>query len=141
MKQYFAPYYNWEDFKNGMYEIPKEESRTMEIEKSVLLLSDSDSFNVLCETVLREWKISSMVNLTNTSCNRRAWLGQASCNYKYKVTETSTRMAWAELSEEKQIYANEIATKWIKIFESNYEREIRKIYPRVGRQMLLRWDS
>jgi hypothetical protein len=50
LKQIYAHYEHWEDFKAGMY---------------------------LTEAV--------EVNLSNTNCNRRAWLGQAACCYRFSV--------------------------------------------------------
>lgn len=122
---------------NGMYEIPdSEENKGIQITNAIKVLSDNLLFDELCNTVIKEWVISSKVNLTNNSCNRRAWLGQAACSYKFTVTETCTRIAWGILSEQERISANSIADKWIKIFESNYERENRKIHFPMGEKLL-----
>ena len=80
--------------------------------------------------------ISAKVNLTNISCNRRAWLGQACCSYKFNVSETSTRLAWGLITEKQRIESNAIADKWIKIFEQSYERENRKIHFQMGEKLL-----
>jgi len=137
MKQFFADFHVWEDYINGMYEIPDiEENKGIQITNAIKILSDNLLFDELCRLVLEEWIVSSKVNLTNTSCNRRAWLGQAACSYKFNVTETCTRIAWGILNEQERISANAIADKWIKKFESKYENENRKIHFPMGEKLL-----
>ena len=81
-----------------------------------------------CIEVIENWTISTKVNLTNKQCNRKAWLGQASCNYKYKVPEILTRIAWSKLDIIQQYEANEIAQKVINSYELNYEKKDTKLY-------------
>ena len=64
------------------------------INKSIELLSDSDMFLEVCKKVVKDWPVSTAVNLTNLSCNRRAWLGQASCCFNHGATELITRELW-----------------------------------------------
>ena len=137
MKQFFAEYIYWEDYQNGMYDIPNsEQEKGEQITNAIKILSDKNMFDEICSFVLSEWNISSKVNLTNISCNRQAWLGQSACSYKFKVTETCTRIAWSLLSDKQRIEANLIADKWIKIFESNYESQNRKIHYPMGEKLL-----
>lgn len=137
MKQFFAPFLEWEDYENGMYDIPNfEEEKGKQITNAIKVLSDKNLFDEICKCILSEWVVSSKVNLTNISCNRKAWLGQAACSYKFDVTETCTRIAWSLLSEQQRIEANLVADKWIKTFESNYERENRKIHYPMGEKLL-----
>lgn len=137
INQFFAPFIYWEDYRNGMYDYPNsEEEKGEQITNAIKVLSDKNLFDEVCKSVLTEWKISSKVNLTNISCNRQAWLGQAACSYKFQITETCTRIAWGLLSEQQRIEANLIADKWIKIFEKNYERENRKIHTPMGEKLL-----
>lgn len=123
MEQYFEHYEKWEDYINGMYNIPKAEDQEGFCLLALKLLSDKHLFLIACKDVLNTWKISSKVNLTNTGCNRRAWLGQASCCIKYNVPEMCTRMAWGRLTEQQQFEANIIAEMVINSFENNYERQ------------------
>jgi hypothetical protein len=123
MEQVFEHYEKWEDFKNGMYNIPKSEDEEKYCLLAMELLSNKEMFLGACKNVLSKWKISSKVNLTNTGCNRRAWLGQASCNLIHNVPETCTRMAWARLTDQQQFDANTIAEMVINSFEVNYERQ------------------
>lgn len=136
MKQFFAPFLDWEDYKNGMYVTPSYEEINTECLNAIKMLQDRALFDETCKLVLDNWIISSKVNLTNVSCNRRAWLGQASCSYKFKSTETSTRIAWGMLTDKQRIDANSIADKHIRIFVKNYERENRKIHYPMGEKLL-----
>lgn len=117
MRQIHHPYYEWEDFKNGMYETVFENEEVL-IQKAIDVLSDPVEFYILCLFVLEEWKIASDVNLSNRACNRKAWLGQAACCYKSKVPELLTREAWQRLSEEQRFAANVIAKKIVDKYES-----------------------
>lgn len=137
MKQFFAKFLDWEDYINGMFDVPNlEDEEKIEIENSITMLSDTTMFDETCKLVLFNWVISSKVNLTNVSCNRRAWLGQAACSYKFNSCETSTRFSWGLLTENQRIEANAVADKWIRIFENNYERENRKIHYPMGEKLL-----
>jgi hypothetical protein len=45
------------------------------------------------QKVVFDWVICTEENLSNSSCNRRAWLGAVACNYKLSVNEKTVRMA------------------------------------------------
>lgn len=132
MNQFYSEYTLWEDYKNSMYDnnydINKEDEM---IEKAKSLLCDTKLFLTVCYEVVQFWNISTKVNLTNKNCNRRAWLGQAACNYRYKVPEILTRKAWAKMDDYQRQEANKVADKIINIFEKNYEKENRRLYNKV----------
>ena len=128
MKQFFKEYNYWEDYINGMYEFPKQKDEEIFINLAMEMLSNKDLFLNTCKEVLINWTISSKVNFTNKQCNRKAWLGQAACNYKYKVPEICTRTAWGKLSIEQQNEANKIAEKIIISFEFNYGKKDIELY-------------
>ncbi len=123
MQQFFEKYTLWEDYLNGMYEPYNSANEENYVSLAVLLLTDCNLFLNTCNLILINWPISSKVNLTNKSCNRKAWLGHAACNYKYKIPEVCTRIAWSKLSEEQKERANEVAIQVIKSFEEKYETE------------------
>lgn len=127
MKQFFSEYTEWEDFKNGMYVTSVNNFYELEIE-AIKILTNESLFFSLAKSVISNWIISSKVNLTNTSYNRRAWVGQASCCYGKGIPEVVTRSAWSKLSDSEKIKANNIADKIIKSFEVNYEKSNNKIH-------------
>lgn len=128
MKRIYYPYYEWEDYINGMYDPPSVFNTT----KAKELLSNQSEFLITSMNVLREWPKSADVNLSNISCNRQAWIGQAACCYKYGIPEIVTRQAWAELDKETQREANRTADKIIRA----YEIRSPEIYQNMGAKML-----
>lgn len=123
MKRVYFNFEEWEDFQNGMYETEIHEKDLL-IEKAKMVLSDLNLFNDACIEVFDKWKKSTAVNMTNTGCNRRAWIGQSACSIAYNVPEILTRQAWAELTTEQREKANRIAD----IHILNYTRQWRKKY-------------
>lgn len=128
MKQKYARYWEWEDYQNGMYEVPNHKEEAKLTKLAIKMLSNKELFLNTCKEVLINWTVSSPVNLTNKQCNRKAWLGQAACSYKYKVPEICTRNAWGKLSKEQQNEANKVAEKIITSFELNYEKKDNQLY-------------
>jgi len=128
MKQFYKEYNYWEDYINGMYEFPKQKDEEKYILLAIEMLTNNELFLNTCKEVLINWTISSRVNLTNKQCNRKAWLGQASCNFKYKVPEICTRIAWGKLNINQQNEANKIAEQVINSFELKYEKQDTELY-------------
>jgi hypothetical protein len=131
MEQVYEHYEKWEDFKNGMYCLTslKDEQQIIKAKK---ILSNTKLFKQVLEELIIKWPVSTAVNLTNKSINRRAWLGAAACSFKYGVTEVNTRNAWAELNDLQRFEANTVAEIIIKIYEEKNTR----IHPSVGKKML-----
>jgi hypothetical protein len=70
--------------------------------------------------MILSWPISANVNLSHTSRNRQAWIGQASCCFNHGANERSTKIAWRQLRIKQQIKANLTADKVIVQWERNY---------------------
>ena len=118
MKRIYHHYNLWEDCKNGILENNFSELEEEELTiKAKELLCDKEEFYKIALKVITEWKYSSEQNLSNTSRNRQAWIGQASCCYKCKVPEYITKYAWRLMTFEEQEQANRIADKIISIWE------------------------
>lgn len=111
----------WEDFHAGLYGMDEIDNQEEVIKNCMILLRDTAFFYSTMKSVLKEWKNASEVNLTNTSRNREAWLGQSACCYQYGAPEFVTKIAWRMLSKDEQDKANLIADKVIYEFERKYE--------------------
>ena len=110
MKRIFHHFSKWEDTKNGILESNFNEKETEELtKKSKELLCNSEEFYKVALKVIKNWIYSSEQHLSNRSRNRQAWIGQASCCYKYKVPEHITKYAWRLMTKEEQDGANYIA--------------------------------
>jgi hypothetical protein len=120
MKQIYIHYLRWEDFNNGMYNSAKLGNHIELIEQARMLLSNFNDFYSTMELMINEWPICTDVNLTNLGQNRKAWLGAAACNFKYRIPETLTRIAWNSLTKNEQEKANLAAKKIIKNYEKKH---------------------
>lgn len=122
MKRIYHPYWLWEDWQNGLFETDgydeKETERLTELAKS--LLENQEEFFRIAKEVITEWKYAAEMNLSNKGRNRQAWIGQASCCYKYKIPEYMTKYAWRMMSEENRIKANNTADNVIATWERNH---------------------
>jgi hypothetical protein len=131
MKRIYYPYWEWEDFINGMYETTSENESDL-ISLSENLLSNTELFRKSAIEMCDKWVKSTIVNLTNKNCNQRAWIGQASCCYSHKCPEYLTRIAWKNLNEETRRNADKIADQVIMIYKRKYEKKNNQIYFDMG---------
>lgn len=127
------PYYEWEDYLNGMYLIPSKPYNQNLINQCVKLLSNEIVFFETAMKMIKVWKKCSSHNLEDRSINRKAWIGQASCCYKFNCPELVVREAWSLITNINKYKANKIAEKIIQI----YEAENRKIHSRMEKERLL----
>jgi hypothetical protein len=118
MKRIFAHYLTWEDVKHGLYSSIAQDH--LFEEQSFNLLSNEDALLEAMRLVVTSWPVSTKVNLTNKSRNRRSWLGQASCCLEHGANEQTVKNVWNSLDKEQQDKANKIADKVIKEFEQQY---------------------
>lgn len=122
MKQRFYHYTLWEDFQNGMYDEIKE-GREERIRNAAQLLSDTDLLYKQMTRVTHEWKYATEQNLTNTSINHQAFLGQTACNIYAGIKEDETREAWGRLTQEQRYKANKVADRvrdeWVHEYEKS----------------------
>lgn len=123
MIQKFHHYTEWEDYQSGMYDELKE-GRNQRIQMAIILLSNCMNLHHFMKEVTVRWKMSTEQTFTNTSFNRKAWLGQAACHLFAGVKEDETRAAWGFLTDEQRIKANATADKIIKEWVKTYEKSI-----------------
>lgn len=120
MDRVWHPYYLWEDYKNGFFKSETELSKEEQIELSKKLFQDKKEFNNILQKVIKEWVYSCEHNLTNESLNKIAWLGQASCSYKYKISNDISREGYNLLSKKEKQEADKIAEKALTRWKSEY---------------------
>jgi hypothetical protein len=122
MKRIYHPYWKWEDYHAGLYDLEKfyDEKQTELMAKSAKdILTNSDFFLKTALKVIVEWKNSAEVNLSNSSRNRQAWIGQASCCYVLHLPEYITKYGWHLMTPDQQKEANRIADIAIDQWEEN----------------------
>lgn len=119
IKQKFHHFNKWEDFKNGLFD-SNCDFYDEKLNFSIELLSDQDMFFYIGLKMCEDWIYSAEHNLTDSSMNRRAWLGQATCCYNHKAPDYVTKDAWWKLSEETRKEANKTADKILKEWQSKH---------------------
>lgn len=137
MKQVFIPYYEWEDFINGMWN----RGNDNQLKHAIDFTSDHEKYGKAMEEVIKAWPKTMLNNLTNLSINRLAFLGHCAVCYKINIPESVTRQAWGLLTEQQRINANKEAAKNIKLWEYEYAESNRKLHKGMGKQMLLQWTT
>lgn len=90
------------------------------LSKAVEFMKDHKLFGKWMMQVTKMWKVACEQNLTDTSMNRRAWMGQSACNLAIGCPEYITRLAWWQLTDEEKRLANNEADKAISQWEFNH---------------------
>ncbi len=106
----YASYETWEDYRAGMFCADADEAV---VAGARALLSDAERLRLAMAETIRAWPVASAVNLSNPSCNRRAWLGQAACCFTLQATATATKRAWWQLSDGRRADANAVADELV----------------------------
>lgn len=122
MKRLFIHFREWEDIKYGLYSSKNQGSEN--VAESACLLKDIKNLEVAMKRVFVEWPVSTKVNITNSSKNQRAWLGQAACCLNHGSNEEATKKAWNSLNEREQNAANDIADLLITTWRNEYAKDI-----------------
>lgn len=117
MKRIYHPYWVWEDYKAGFYSAYSK-SELNDLNESVrFVFSSAEITEKWMRCVIEQWNLSCEHNLTNTSMNRVAWLGQAACCFYGGVPSKATMYLWKFLNERTQKRSDRIAIKLIKEWE------------------------
>mgnify|MGYP003655240091 CR=1 FL=1 len=103
------PYDTWEDYLNGMYlnECKYSDNECKFLVKNIM--SNRELFISVGKEVVDNWIVASEEFLSNKSSNRKSWIGQAICCYKYGIPELVVKKNWRVLTGEVRNYANESA--------------------------------
>lgn len=129
MKRIWHPWHKWECFKNGFYKSFEESGLAREQTEFNYrdFLSDLNFFEEALKCVIQEWIISCEHFLSNTSMNRVAWLGQSSACYAGGLCAEG-RGGYRLLNLEQQKAADELAKKYLQLWESNHENKNTEIH-------------
>lgn len=123
MKRIFHHYEKWEDWKDGLYALDVQNPEEILIARATRLLRDVDHLRLAMLRVVHRWPNSAEVNLSNTSRNRQAWLGQAAACWACGATEDLTKEAWHRLTIAEQDAANLVADYVIAVWEQACSRQ------------------
>lgn len=126
MKQIYRPYWDWEDYQNGMWRKETKEYEEKELPLIIEFTGDHNKYGEAMIEVINNWKFSCEHNLSNKSINRRAWVGHAACCIKFGWPEYLVRSAWKELSNTQRFLANKQADKAIKIWLTKFSNTLKR---------------
>ena len=138
LRRVYHHYYDWEEIKHGMWSAV--EDRKAWLEKAIEFTGDHRKYGEYMMRVISEWPTSCENALTDSSLNRKAWVGHAAVALAIGCPEDITREAWGKLNYEQQLLANKEAERAIQAWEYSYIKD-RKLCESVGEQMLFQWDS
>lgn len=107
----YHPWDRWEDYPAGFYENLSGNEKVEKIQAVLEMFSSPAVTEHYMRRVISEWPNSCEHNLTNSSMNRIAYLGQAACCLYGGVPSTVTMEAWSQLDKSLQDRADAIAGK------------------------------
>jgi hypothetical protein len=139
VRKVWHPYWDWEDYKAGMWSSVKGKDRATMLRRAIEFTGDAVLYGSFMRRVAAEWPISCEHNLTDSAINRQAWIGHAACCMATGCPEDVTREAWGELTQQQQSEADAQAASAIAGWEN--ARKDRKVHQDVGAQGLPLWDS
>jgi hypothetical protein len=101
----------WEDFKNGLYSMHT--PLISNVRRSFDLLSSPADFKQSIKNMFDDWEYCIIHNLTNSMQNRKAYIGQATCNFNHGASILETTTAWNKMSLSQKQTANSVAKEMI----------------------------
>ena len=116
IKQHWTPYWEWEDWQNGMWQ-NNDEHR---LQEAIEFTSNWQVYGSAMLDVIFAWPRTMLNSLTNSSVNKRAFLGHCAVSYALGISELTTRMAWKELTDQQRYDADLIAQQTIDAWKKEY---------------------
>lgn len=137
IKQVWIPYWEWEDYKAGMWrKIENEEEERKLIRKAYYFTRVWQKYGRAMKKVVKAWPKTMINSLTNHSVNQRAFVGHCAVQYQLNIPEYITRIAWKQLTDKQREDADAIAQKVIDKWKKEYAKQNRKIHKDLARKVL-----
>lgn len=137
IKQVWVPYWQWEDYQNGMWrKLSKEEEPKFE-QLAFEFTGNWNKYGDAMIEVVKNWPLTMLNSLSSPSTNKRAFIGHCACSYKYNIPEYIVRRVWKELTDKQREDADEIAELCYMEWIDNYEKQIKSIYRNMDGSVLL----
>lgn len=117
MRRIYHPYWQWEDYKAGMWRKLAADEESEMLQLAIDFTGDAEQYGSFMLRVANEYIYACEHNLSDTGMNRRAWIGHAACNLAIHCPEYLTRRAWWMLTPEQRIAADAKADEAIAHWE------------------------
>lgn len=115
IERMYHPYWDWEEIEHNMWGGVAD--KKLYLKKAIVFTGDHKLYGRFMMRVAAEWKNSCEHNLSNTTQNRKAWIGHAACALAIGCPEDITRKAWSHLTKDQQDAANNKAQEAIDYWE------------------------
>jgi len=137
LKQVWIPYWEWEDYKAGMWKkIEDEKLERKMLRKAIRFTGDWVKYGRAMKKVVKAWPQTMINSLTNASVNQRAFVGHCAVHWKLGIPEYITRMAWKELTDKQREDADAIAQQTIDKWKIKYAKEVRRVHRNMAKKVL-----
>lgn len=130
----YHPISAWEEVGANMW--GEATNPKLALEDAIAFTGSHKLYGKWMKEVVKRWPISCENALTDSSLNRRAWIGHAAVALALNIPEDITRKAWGFLTDEQQLLANKAADRAICEWSINYGKD-KGILPEMGGPMLL----
>ncbi len=134
IKQVYIPYWEWEDFINGMWS--RSANEEVHLKQAIDFTGDHIKYGTAMKRVIIEWPRTMLNSLTNPSINKRAFLGHCAVCFELKIPEYITRAAWKQLTDEQRYLADKVAQETINEWTKNYGEQNKPVYSTLGEALL-----
>lgn len=111
----------WEDHRHGFYG-GMEYAKDNTLQLYADMLRDLTKFEGALQVITTEWRYSCEHNLTNTTMNRIAYLGQAACALLYNVPSSVSMGGYNLLTSDEQKAADAMAEKYLNLWLERHEQ-------------------
>lgn len=111
------------------------------LRKAIEFTGDAELYGSFMLRVIAEWPISCEQNLTDTSQNRKAWIGHAATCLAIDCPEDITRQAWSQLSQKQQDDANAKAQEAIEKWEKEHAEQNNAVHSKMGKTGIQGWHT
>lgn len=128
LQQIYHHYEKWEEYHCGMWRIVTGEERIKMLKKAIEFIGNTQLYGKYMMKVLDQWPASCEQNMTCSSLNRQAWIGQAACCLSTGSPESVTRAAWRFLTKQQQDEANHKADLAITEWERRFFKQQNKTH-------------
>ena len=134
IKRVYKPFTEWEEIDHNMWGCVQD--RKLWLKKAIKFTSDHKRYGRFMMRVVNEWPVSCENALTDSTLNRKAWVGHAACALALGCPEDITRQAWGMLTDEQQFLANKEAERAIRVWEYNYCSKDKHLHSDMDAEML-----
>lgn len=119
MKQIYHPYHLWECYLNGMWRKETKEYELSKINEIIEFTGNHILYGNAMFEVIEKWIYTMEHNLTNSSINKKAFIGHCACCFKHGYPEYLVRQAWWQLNDNQRNLADKQAIKAFKTWIQN----------------------